>query len=153
MVARATPPHLRYYEHFYKKVPVFDEASILAGLTPQLHAEVVTAVLRESVGKLPLFDLLPPDFLINLFPHLKPLSFAPGGIIFEKGEASKDLFFLVEGEVLVLDDKGTPRRRICPTEEVLLGRKESSTTSGPSVPGHAAVVGDEIGRASCRERV
>ena len=129
--------NFRYYEHYYAKVPVFDEHTILAGLNPQLHSEIVTAVLRDSVGKLPLFDKLPPDFKISIFPHLKPLSFNPGASIFKKGSASKDLFFLVDGEVLVLDemDNKTPRRRILTTKEVILNEQAASSDEAEaSVP-------------------
>ena len=89
----------RYYEHFFTQRAIFDEGSILGELNPQLHSEVVQKILSGTLGKLPIFNLLDPDFRLALFPLLKPLSFMPGEVIFRKGDASRDLMFLLEGEV------------------------------------------------------
>ena len=61
----------RYYEHYYTRRAVFDEADILTQLNPQLHAEVVNHILHEQLGKLSLFTKLNPDFTLELFPLLK----------------------------------------------------------------------------------
>ena len=53
----------------------------------------------EQLGKLPIFHRLDPDFRLALFPLLKPISYMPGEVIFRKGDASRDLMFLLEGEV------------------------------------------------------
>ena len=74
----------RYYEHYYTRRAVFDETDILTQLNPQLHAEVVNYILNDSLGQLPLFAKLNPDFKLELFPLLKPISFAPGDIVYRK---------------------------------------------------------------------
>ena len=63
---------------------MFDETDILTQLNPQLHAEVVNYILNDSLGQLPLFSKLNPDFKLELFPLLKPISFSPGDIVYRK---------------------------------------------------------------------
>ena len=89
----------RYYEHYYTKRAVFDEETILGGLNPQLHQEVVHAILYETLGKLPLYDKLTPRFRFRLFPLLKPLSFRMGEAIYERGAEASTLCFLIKGTV------------------------------------------------------
>ena len=79
---RAVPRDLslrvkRYYEHYYTKRAVFDEATILGALNPQLHQELVQHILSKTLGRVPLFARLSPDFALAIFPLLKPLSVSP----------------------------------------------------------------------------
>lgn len=92
----------RYYEHFYEQRSVNDEQSILTDLNPTLHGELVTHILQRTLGRLPLFKRLSIDFQIAAFPLLKPLTIAPDEVVFKKGSASKDLLFLLEGEIDIL---------------------------------------------------
>lgn len=89
----------RYYEHYYTRSAVFDEADILHNLNPQLEAEVVNYIIHEQLRHLPLFSKLNPSFKIELFPHLKPISFAPGDTIYRKGAPSRTIYFLLSGEI------------------------------------------------------
>jgi len=98
----------RYYEHYYTRRAVFNETDILDQLNPQLHLEVVNHILEEQLGGLPLFAKLNPNFKIELFPYLKPISFAPGDVIYKKGAPSRTIYFLLSGEIDVyrgLDDR------------------------------------------------
>ena len=71
---------------------------------------------RDPVGRAPapvantLARALRPACAI---PHAQ-LSFQEGELIFARGQASRDLIFLLEGEVLVLDyvDDQTPERHV-----------------------------------------
>ena len=112
----------RYYEHYYTQRPIFDEASILETLNPQLKMEVVQRCLAGTLGKLPLFNTLDPDFRMAIFPKLKPQSFDPGEVIFRRGYPSNELLFLLEGEVKVLSssDEATPIRIIRRNEEAII---------------------------------
>ena len=47
---------------------------------PSHSPQVVDYILNESLGRLPLFGLLNQDFKLDLFPKLKPISFAPGEV-------------------------------------------------------------------------
>lgn len=118
----------KYYEHYYTKQPVFDEQLILSGLSPSLHSEVVRSILRDTVGKLPLFSkMISPEFQLAIFPKLKPLSFSRGQTIFEKGEASQDLLFVLNGEVDVLNRNDEHFMKISPNECAMIDNKTGAT--------------------------
>jgi len=124
---RRIPKHLglrlrRYYEHYYRERPHFDETEILSCLNPMLNAEVVKFVLREKIGKLAIFEKLSPEFHLAAFAKLRPGSFKPGEVIFRKGDASRDLLFLMKGEVAVLlrADERIIEARITPAQHFRL---------------------------------
>lgn len=110
----------RYYEYFYTQQAVFDERSILSGLSKTLHAEVVHCILQETLERIPLFARVAPDFRLAIFPHLKPMSVERHETIFERGSVSFTLFFLIKGEVLVLGgaDRETPLMKLMPSSEI-----------------------------------
>ena len=94
----------KYYSHYYTRRPAFDEVSLLDGLPPSLNTEVTKYVLKETLGRLPLFaQQLDHDFQLEVFPLIKPVSYAKNEVIFKRGEPSRDLLFLLSGEVEVLD--------------------------------------------------
>eukprot|EP00966_Prymnesium_polylepis_P240826 5569315-Prymnesium_polylepis.1 len=78
--------------------PVFDEKSILRGLSPSLKRQLITSICRDTLGRHPLFRRLSPDFQSILYPFLKPISFSPGDVIFYSGATSMDLLFLLDGQ-------------------------------------------------------
>jgi len=139
----------RYYEHYYTRRAVFDEADILTQLNPQLHAEVVNHILHEQLGKLSLFTKLNPDFTLELFPLLKPISFAPGDTIFKKGQQSRSIYFLLSGEIDVFRGLSPfgPTSRITSTHEIDLGNVTdwagNQATSRISATGHVLLKGGE----------
>ena len=102
----------RYYEHYYTQQAVFDESIILGGLNPTLHQELVNVVLKKTLGRAPVIDMLSPEFQLAIFPLLKPLSTNPEEILYNKGNAANELLFLLDGEVDVMssDDKRPVRR-------------------------------------------
>ena len=121
----------RYYEHYYRHKDIFDEAEILDNLNPRLNQEIVTFILKDTLGKLPLFKTLSRDFQIKCFPKLRPGRFKPGEIIFNRGEVPDDLYFLVRGEVEITSrfDEKVLMARLTPTREIKLDRDGSETSS------------------------
>ena len=91
----------KFYEYYYTRLPAFKEADILSELTPSLRADVTNFLLKETVGNMPLFSRLGPDFQSEVFPRLKPLSATAKEMIFRRGDRARDLFFLLKGEVWV----------------------------------------------------
>ena len=115
----------KHYAFYYTQRAAFDEMELLEGLSPSLRSEVTRFVLKETLGKLPLFtQQLDPEFQLEVFPLLKPVSYAKGETVFRRGEPSRDLIFLLKGEVGILspiDD--TITSVIHPTKEVVLSRE------------------------------
>ena len=99
----------RYYEHYFKNRDIFDEQTILQNLSPRLKDEVVSYILSGTLGRLRIFQKLSHEFSIACFPKLRPQTHTAGDTIFEKGEAPKQLFFLLKGEVQVMSREGATR--------------------------------------------
>ena len=77
MAWRAKRPLLRtrrYYEHYYSQRDIFDETAILGNLNPRLNAEIITFILKDTLGRLPLFTHLSRDFQLACFPSCGPRS-------------------------------------------------------------------------------
>merc|ERR1712216_148298 len=107
-----------------------------------VHVQV-QKILERTMSRLPLFKSIDPDLRIGLFPLLRPLSFQPNDVIFHKGDASRELLFLLDGEVDVLDpvDNSTQLRTLCKgrsglteqwVEELVSHRPLASKESIPS---------------------
>ena len=122
----------KHYAFYFTRRAAFDEIELLGGLSPSLRSEVTRYVLRETLGKLPLFaQQLDPEFQLEVFPLLKPVSYAKGEIVFMRGEPSRDLIFLLKGEVAIvspIDDSITsiihaiPEGDVIKTKEVVLSK-------------------------------
>ena len=41
------------------------------------------------------------NFQLEIFPHIRPISFVRGEVVFRKGEQSRELMFLVDGEIRI----------------------------------------------------
>jgi hypothetical protein len=51
----------------YHKTAAFDEVELIAGLSPSLRTEVTRFVLKETLGKLPMFsEQLPSNPIITV---------------------------------------------------------------------------------------
>ena len=116
----ASLPPRRY---FYTQHAVFDEETILRGLSTTLHGEVVQCILHETTKSIPLFGRVKPEFLNELFPHLKPMSLERDESVFRRGGMSATLYFLAKGEVIMLGGPfaDVPLTLLRPREEVALG--------------------------------
>ena len=107
MMSRNIPRKLvirvrKYYEHYYTRKSAFDEEDIVRGLTPALRSEVTSILLRDSLGHFPLLALLGLEFQQEVYPRLKPVSYANLDVIYGKGDTSEDIYFLRKGVVDVL---------------------------------------------------
>ena len=114
----------KHYSFYYTRRAAFDEVELLEGLSPSLRSEVTRFVLKETLGKLPLFaQQLDPEFQMEVFPLIKPVSYAKQEVVFQRGEPSRDLIFLLKGEVKVLSPlDGNVSSLITPTQEIVLAK-------------------------------
>jgi len=114
----------KHYSFYYTRRAAFDEVELLEGLSPSLRSEVTRFVLKETLGKLPLFSQqLDPEFQMEVFPLIKPVSYAKNEVVFQRGEPSRDLIFLLTGEVSVVSPlDGGITSLITPTEEIVLSK-------------------------------
>ena len=91
-----------------------------------MYSEVILTLLKESLGKLPVFLKLDPQFQARCFKHLKSIHFTRGESIFLKGARPFSLCFLVRGEVHVLSQDSTYAQfRLTSTYESVHARASS----------------------------
>jgi len=64
-------------------------------------------VNRSVIAQVPLFSACDAIFQHNIAMALKPEVYAPGDLIVRKGDIGREMYFLVNGEVDVLDRDGT----------------------------------------------
>ena len=77
----------------------------MSGLNPSLHRELVHFILKETIGRVKIFERLSPEFQVAIFPLLKPQTYNVGERLCERGDPSDCIYFLVKGEIEVLDHK------------------------------------------------
>ena len=148
----------KHYSFYYTKRAAFDEVELLEGLSPSLRSEVTRFVLKETLGKLPLFSQqLDPEFQMEVppriptlptplavaacppsptslgdawqvFPLIKPVSYAKGEMVFQRGEPSRDLIFLLKGEIKVISPlDGAVQSVLTPTQEIVLAKPDGKS--------------------------
>lgn len=93
-----------YYFYLWKKRHGLDESSFINSLPPGLSKDVALALKQEAVHKIPIFRDASDEFLREIALQLKPAIFTPGEYVVKRGEVGKEMFFVIQGELVVLDD-------------------------------------------------
>jgi hypothetical protein len=94
------------------KKTVFDEAAVLADMTPMMRREVVYLVYGDCLHNIPsMFALssVDPEFLNDITVQLQPCSNQPGDLISIEGEEGGDFFLITRGVVELIDSRGVVR--------------------------------------------
>ena len=73
-------------------------------LSHSLRSEIIFSLHAGTVYNCPLFDHCSPRFIFYMVSCLQMHLATPDEIIFEKGDDSSDMFFIVRGEVAVVDE-------------------------------------------------
>jgi len=140
----------RHYKYLFTHRAPFDEMELLNGCPPTLRSDTIRFLLKKSLGKMPLFEnVVDPEFQSELFPVVQPVSFSAGELIFYKGEVSRELLFLLEGEVDVLSvlDSAVVDRRLTPREEIFLAAAARNDAQRP--PGSPPELPPAIWHSGC----
>ena len=123
----------RYYEHFLNSKTAFDEGDILRNLTPELRFDVVRHICRDNICRLPLIKTcLEPQDQVDFFMRLKPMSYEPKEVIYERNDRPESLYFLLRGSVEAIctfDGRQLYRIRQRQSfgEEIVTGRPRATT--------------------------
>ena len=129
VISQALADRLKHFKYYYSRQPTFDEHKLLLECPQALRMEVTKYVLQETLGKLKLFTTsLDPDFQGELFPFIKPVSYQAGDVIYRKGEPSRELLFLTEGEVNMMSTSNEHEvsRRLTPRVEIYVGMSDEN---------------------------
>ncbi|MCB0549833.1 MAG: cyclic nucleotide-binding domain-containing protein [Phaeodactylibacter sp.] len=91
-----------YYSYKWRKRLGFDEEDFLEGLPHSLKRQVALHFKREILERIPMFSQASQEFIESIALHLNPAVFTPGDYIFRAGEAGEEMYFIVQGRVVVV---------------------------------------------------
>lgn len=105
---RKLPPNLQkklrdYYEYVYTKKMGYDESEFLYDLPPSLKGEVSRFLKKDVIEKIPLFNDAEPEFINTIAVNLQPVVLMPDDILFHQGETGTEMYFVLSGNLIVLD--------------------------------------------------
>jgi len=92
---------LNYYSHKYKNNVAFDQEELLDELPPAMSAHLMYTLYGNLIKELPYFRGLDEVVLVKLSSCVKPVAAMHGQPIMEEGKVGKEMYILVEGEVVV----------------------------------------------------
>ncbi|MBM4143513.1 MAG: cyclic nucleotide-binding domain-containing protein [Lentisphaerae bacterium] len=112
MAYRSLPESLRqrirdYYAYLWDKRLAFDESSLIAALPPGLQVDVALFLKRDIVENVPLFAGAGEAFIREIALQMKPAVFMPGDVVYRKGAASRDMYFITRGRLEVVSPSGS----------------------------------------------
>eukprot|EP00128_Syssomonas_multiformis_P018762 Colp12_sorted_trinity150504_noHs@27810 len=93
-----------YHEWWNKKGVEFDHINRLPA---SFRAEIALEINRNILIKVPIFADCEDEVLRKLAVCMKTMSVLAHKVIIMKGQPSKEMFFIIRGKVLVVDDDGT----------------------------------------------
>ncbi len=103
---RKLPPDLQkrlreYYEYVWTKRMGYDESEFLKDLPKSLQGEVSKYLKKDIIEKIPFFSDASSSFIESIALNLKPLVLTPGDILFHKGDAGSEMYFVLSGELII----------------------------------------------------
>eukprot|EP00736_Rhodelphis_marinus_P009361 Rmarinus@m.18252 len=94
-----------YYMYLWSSPQVLKERSFLDDLHPALQAQLSLATNRPLLEQVPMFQDVKADCLMAIADVLESRIYLPGEFIVIRGEQGDCMFFIVRGQVEVLDRK------------------------------------------------
>ncbi|MCB1191555.1 MAG: cyclic nucleotide-binding domain-containing protein [Leptospiraceae bacterium] len=94
---------LKYYEYLWQNRRGYDESSVLSELPSSIQMKVALFLNKDIFEKIPIFSGANEMIINELALNLKPVIYTPGDIIFRKGEAGDEMYFISRGHVDILD--------------------------------------------------
>jgi hypothetical protein len=91
-----------YYKYVWDRRLGFEESSIMATLPPGLLAEISMFLKRDVIEKVPFLHGASELLIREISLAMKPVVYAPGDFVFQKGEQGMEMFFIGRGTVHVL---------------------------------------------------
>lgn len=97
---------LAAYSHKFKDSTTFDEQHLLKELPPAMASNLLEKLYGQYLAEVPYFRDLDQVVIVRLAQAVKTLTAEKDSIIMEEGKTGKEMFILVEGEVVV-EQQGT----------------------------------------------
>jgi voltage-gated potassium channel len=95
-----------YYNYIWDSRMAHDEATILGDLMPSLRLDLMLAMHRNLIEKVPFFRNADASFIREVIPCLSPEVMLPSDIVFSYGQPGDCMYFIGHGRVEVLAANG-----------------------------------------------
>ena len=95
-----------YYQYKWQKRLGLNEEEFLDTLPLHLKTQVAMQMKTDILEKIPLFQEASDAFIESIALHLQAVVFTPGSYITRAGEIGEEMYFIVYGEVSVLNEQG-----------------------------------------------
>lgn len=96
-----------FYEYRWANHRGLDEQLIFKDLPDPLRLEVMIQLTKDLLQNVPLFKYCSEPLKNVLLLALKAKTFDPGSLLVRVGETGKEIFFISEGQVDIIDESGT----------------------------------------------
>lgn len=93
-----------YFKYLWSTKGGYNDAEVFDSLPRGLRADLAMYLHRDLLAKVPLLAGASQDMLRDLVVLLRPVVYLPGNIICRKGAPGDEMFFIVRGEVEILDE-------------------------------------------------
>jgi voltage-gated potassium channel len=105
----AVPPALRqrvraYFKYLWSSRHGYDDVEVFESLPPNLRADLALHLHRDLLAKVPVLKGASPEVIRDLVITLRPMVCVPGDIVCRKGAPGDEMYFIVHGEVEVVDE-------------------------------------------------
>ena len=94
---------LDYYSYCRDEKMGYDESGFLQSLPDSLKTEVALNLKKEFIEGIPLFKNASDKFIIEIALNLELTVATPGGYIFKADDPGSEMFFIISGEMSVLN--------------------------------------------------
>lgn len=111
------PPTLRqrvrgYFKYLWSNKGGYNDAEVFNSLPLGLRADLAMYLHRDLLAKVPLLQDASQDVLRDLVVVLRQIVYLPGNIICRKGTPGDEMYFIVRGEIEILDENDTLLARL-----------------------------------------
>jgi hypothetical protein len=111
------PPALRqrvraYFQYLWASRRGYDDGEVFAGLPHNLRADLSLYLHRELLAKVPLLKDAGTEVMRDLVVALRPVVCLPGEVVFRQGALGEEMYFIVRGDVEILDAAGATVARL-----------------------------------------
>jgi len=90
-----------WFRYYGQSNLMFDDHEVLGGVSPSLQKMALLAAHGEQIIKVPFFQNVPEDAIVDVLWRLKPQLFVPNEVIFKEGDYGDCMYLVKQGAVRV----------------------------------------------------
>ena len=111
------PPALRqrvraYFKYLWSSRHGYDDVEVFESLPRNLRADLALHLHRDLLAKVPVLKDASPEVIRDLVITLRPMVCVPGDIVCRKGAPGDEMYFIVHGEIEVVDENNSVLARL-----------------------------------------